>query len=309
MAFTSGEFAFIAWLRERGVASSAVPLGIGDDAALIRLPAAGEALVTVDMLLEGVHFDLSSASPEAVGRKSLAVNLSDIAAMAGRPLAAFVSVALPRTGGRELAEQLSLGIESLAAEFGVAIAGGDTNSWNGPLVVNVAVIGEPGPKGPVLRSGARPGDWLLVTGALGGSLSGRHLRFRPRVDEAQWLHAAAELHALIDLSDGLVSDVRHILAESGVGAVIDAASLPIHADVDASLPPAERVRHALCDGEDFELLLAVGPDDARRLLSGPGCGVPLTRVGEIIEGTECLLCDLSGAVRPLPAGGWEHSLD
>src|SRR5262249_50229366 len=159
-----------------------------------------------DMLLEGSCFLLDEAGPRGVGRKAMAVNLSDIAAMAGQPVAAVVSVGLPRRGGRRLAEELYLGLREVADAFDTAIVGGDTNSWDGPLVINVALFGEPGPCGQVLRSGARPGDLLFVTGPLGGSILGKHLDFTPRVREALTLAATVHLHAMIDVSDGLSAD-------------------------------------------------------------------------------------------------------
>ena len=302
-----GEFDLIAWIREQSLASPMVPIGIGDDAALVRTSPAG-MLVTTDMLMDGVDFDLRETPPELAGRKSLAVNLSDIAAMAGSPLAAFISLALPRQQGRHLAEGLYRGICPLAEEFHVAIAGGDTNSWDGPLVINITVLGQPSAQGPVLRSGAKPGDLLLVTGALGGSIRGRHLSFLPRVREAQWLQQNADLHAMLDLSDGLASDIRHLARESKVGVIIDAGSLPIHDDVPMSLPRGDRVRHALSDGEDFELLFAVSPEDARALLARTDVPVPLTCIGEVIDGDECLLRHDDGSLGPLPVGGWEHRL-
>jgi thiamine-monophosphate kinase len=261
------------------------------------------------MLMDGVDFDVQTTSHELIGRKCLAVNLSDIAAMAGRPLAAFVSLALPRHGGRALAEELYHGMWPLASEFDVAIAGGDTNTWDGPLVVNVTVLGAPPPTGPVLRSGARSGDLLFVTGPLGGSIGGRHLSFTPRVREAEHLLSLVDLHALIDLSDGLASDVRHIADESKVGVVIDAESIPIHRDVDPQFAPAERLRHALSDGEDFELLFAVSADDGAKLLSQAGHGLALTCVGEVTDGHDCFLRSVDGTLQPLPRGGWEHRLD
>lgn len=308
MPAPTGEFSLIDWIRDRAAAHPAVPVGIGDDAALVRSSADG-LLVTTDMLMDGVDFDLRTTPHELIGRKCLAVNLSDIAAMAGRPLAAFVSLALPRTGGRALAEGLYRGIWPLASEFGVTIAGGDTNTWDGPLVVNVTVLGEPPPSGPVLRSGARSGDLLFVTGPLGGSIGGRHLSFTPRVREAAKLLSLVDLHALIDLSDGLASDVRHIAQESAVGVVIDAPSVPIHEDVDPQLPPADRLRHALCDGEDFELLFAVSADDGARLLSQTGADLAMTCIGEVIDGHDCFLRTLDGKLEELPRGGWEHPLE
>src|SRR5262249_31388106 len=155
------------------------------------------------------------AGARRVGRKAMAANLSDIAAMAGRPVAAFAAVALPRTGSSQLAEDLYQGLREVADAFETPIAGGDTNSWKGPLVISVTVLGEAVGRGPVLRSGAKPGDWLLVTGPLGGSLRGKHLNFTPRVREALQLHSLVELHAMIDISDGLAADVGHICEESG----------------------------------------------------------------------------------------------
>jgi thiamine-monophosphate kinase len=301
----NGEFELIEWIRARSRGSGAVPVGIGDDAAVVRAGRGG-LLVTTDLLMEGTHFDLRVATAREVGRKSLAVNLSDVAAMAGQPLAAFVSIALPRAGGRALAEELYAGMWPLAEEFGVVIAGGDTNSWDGPLVVNVCVVGEPTGSGPVTRTGAQPGDWLLVTGPLGGSLAGRHLHFTPRVREAQALHGTARLHALIDISDGVASDVRHLLRGDELGCVIDAVAVPIHPDVDRELAADERLRRALCDGEDFELLLAVAPGDGAGLLHNPPPDIQLWRIGEITGDGQRLLRAGDGSVQPLISGGWEH---
>src|SRR5437764_15359046 len=202
-----GEFAFIDWLRRRTPADARVLIGPGDDTAAVRFTPGAPCLVTTDMLLDGSCFRLAEACPRRVGRKAMAVNLSDMAAMAGRPVAAVVSVGLPRQGGRALAEELYLGLRDVADAFETAIVGGDTNSWDGPLVISATVLGEATGRGPVTRAGARPGDWLLVTGLLGGSILGKHLDFTPRIREAQRLHAEADLHALIDVSDGLAADV------------------------------------------------------------------------------------------------------
>src|SRR5262249_28267856 len=212
-----------------------------------------------DMLLEGSCFLLDEAGPRGVGRKAMAVNLSDIAAMAGQPVAAVVSVGLPRKGGMKLAEELYLGLREVADAFDTAVAGGDTNSWDGPLVLSVTLLGETTERGPVTRAGARPGDWLLVTGPLGGSILGHHLDFTPRVREALALHAAAPLHALIDVSDGLAADVGHICAESRCGAVLRAESIPVSAAARSLDDGRSPLEHALADGEDFELVCAVAP--------------------------------------------------
>src|SRR5215468_7417663 len=153
---SSGEFAFIDWVRRQTPTDPRVLIGPGDDTAALRLAPGVPCLVTTDMLLEGSCFLLAEAGPRRVGRKAMAVNLSDIAAMAGRPVAAVVSVGLPRHGGKVLAEELYAGLREVADAFDTALVGGDTNSWNGPLVINVALFGEPGPRGLVLRSGARP---------------------------------------------------------------------------------------------------------------------------------------------------------
>src|SRR5262249_50931006 len=153
----TGEFAFIDWIRGRTPGSPHVLVGPGDDAAVLQWPEASRCLVTTDMLLDGSCFRLSETGPRQVGRKAMAVHLSDIAAMAGRPLAAVVAVGLPRDGGRALAEELYHGLREMADEFSTAIVGGDTNSWDGPLVISVTLLGEATGPDPVLRSGARPG--------------------------------------------------------------------------------------------------------------------------------------------------------
>jgi thiamine-monophosphate kinase len=260
------------------------------------------------MLLEGSCFRLAEAGPRRVGRKAMAVNLSDVAAMAGRPVAAVVSVGLPRRGGRALAEELYRGLRELADAFDTAVVGGDTNSWDGPLVISVTVLGEATARGPVTRRGARPGDWLLVTGPLGGSILGKHLDFTPRVREALALHEAADLRAMIDVSDGLAADVNHLCAESGCGAVLRAADIPIAEAVrglNDGRPPLE---HALGDGEDFELVFAVAPADGERLLrSQPVPGVTLHRVGECVEAG--LWLDEGGRRHALPPRGYVHELE
>jgi thiamine-monophosphate kinase len=299
------EWELIDDLRRRCGTDPRVPIGIGDDAALVCAGPSG-VIVTTDMLMDGVDFIVGTTPVELIGRKCLAVNLSDMAAMAGIPTAAFVSIALPREGGRALADGLYAGLLPLAEEFGVAIAGGDTNAWEGRLVVSVTLMGEPTSRGAVRRSGARPGDRVFVTGPLGGSLASlRHCRFGPRVREAVALHAAADLHAMIDLSDGLATDIGHIARESGVGVVLDAASIPIHADVDPAADGKSRLRHALTDGEDFELAFCVSEEDAARLAQHPPAGVTLYGIGSCTERPGVRL-QSEGREQPLDVEGWEH---
>jgi len=302
------EFELIESLRLQTPPHDRVRLGIGDDAAAVTFPKPSDCLVTVDMLTEGVHFLMPPATPTQVGHKALAVNLSDIAAMAGRPLAAFLSWALPRGRDADLADGLYQGMQALAEQFDVSIAGGDTNSWDGPLVISITLLGEATERGAVTRSGAKPGDWLLVTGDLGGSLSGKHLDFQPRVNEALALHRAAEIHAMIDLSDGLASDLAHIARESGVGALLQESAIPISAAARNGDDERASLERALGDGEDFELLLALPKEAAESLLQNPPIEIPLTKIGEITDGSTLQLQRESGEIAPLPAVGWKHSL-
>jgi thiamine-monophosphate kinase len=310
MADSAGEFDYIDWLRQRTPTDPRVLIGPGDDAAAICLRSDTPCLVTTDMLMDGTCFRLSElgeTGPRAVGRKALAVNLSDIAAMAGRPIAAVAAVALPRQGGRRLAEELYLGLREMADEFQTSQVGGDTNSWDGPLVISVTVLGEITGAGPVLRSGARPGDWLLVTGPLGGSIRGKHINFKPRVYEAIQLHNLAHLRAMIDISDGLAADVNHICVESGCGAVLHADRIPISDDAKLMHDDKSPLDHALSDGEDFELVFAVGEEDARRLLqSQPIADVALVHIGECVE--KGLWIEQEGKKQPLAPRGYEHIL-
>jgi thiamine-monophosphate kinase len=268
-------------------------------------------IVTSDLLMDGVDFELSRCDARQAGRKSLAVSLSDLAAMASRPAAAIVSLALPRSGGRRLAEELYEGLFPLADEFGVAIAGGDTNSWAGPLVVCVTAVGEVGGRGPLLRSGARPGDEILVTGEFGGSILGRHLDFTPRVRESLLLHEHFELHAGIDVSDGLSLDLDRLAKESGCGAVVDLEAVPISAaarELAAGGGPSALER-ALGDGEDFELVLAVPGGEAERILRQRPVGAPLHRIGRFTPEPGLWLATSDGGCRPLEPRGYEHRLE
>ncbi len=302
------EFELIEHFRTHAVQHADVLRGIGDDAAVVRWPASRQGLMTADMLLEGVHFTIPPATPREVGRKAMGVNLSDIAAMAGQPKFAIVSLGLSKRHDPQLAVELFAGMKEIAAEFGAMIIGGDTNSWDGPLVINVTLTGDPHPRGPVLRSGAQIGDWIMVTGELGGSILGRQFSFQPRVLEAQRLHELVDLHAMMDISDGLVGDLFHILEESRVGAILDAAAIPISPAVHRMPDARSPLEHALSDGEDFELLFTVSPEDGQRLLAQSPLNVRLSRVGEIIAEQQCLLRTADSTLQPLPRMGWNHSV-
>jgi thiamine-monophosphate kinase len=301
------EFQFIDWLRRQTPAANRVRVGPGDDAAILSWAPGPDCVVTTDMLLDGSCFRLTEAGPRRVGRKVMAVNLSDLAAMAARPIAAFVSVGLPRQGGLRLAEELYLGSREVADAFETTIAGGDTNSWDGPLVISVTLLGEPTGAGPVLRRGARPGDWLLVTGPLGGSILGKHLDFTPRVREAIQLHGLAELHAMIDISDGLAADLWNICQESQCGAVLDAEHIPISDAARRMNDGKPALEHALSDGEDFELILAVAAETGRRLIeTQPVNGIHLAHIGECVA--EGLWLRQDGQNMALEPRGYVHEL-
>ncbi|MCE9548223.1 MAG: thiamine-phosphate kinase [Planctomycetia bacterium] len=320
------ESQFLGWLRSRLPESPWLRLGPGDDAGVLRLGKTAEAVVTSDLLTDQVDFRLGHDDPRRIGRKALAVNLSDLAAMAAEPRAAVISLALPRDGALDLACSLYEGLLPLAAQFGVAIAGGDTNTWDGGLVISVTLIGEPGPGGLLLRSGAKAGDAILVTGSFGGSIHGKQFDFGPRVAEALLLMQRYGIHAGIDCSDGLAHDVWQVAEASGCGAEIELANVPIApaAKVGSacravpSAEPQQRSRpagetyknltpldHALRDGEDFELILAVEPSEAARLLQDQPLGIPLTRIGQFCA--EPGLWQIDGTSRsPLKPIGYEH---
>jgi thiamine-monophosphate kinase len=300
------EFDYIRWLRQKTPADPRILVGPGDDCAVLQ-PSQGPLLVTTDMLLEEIHFRLAEVGPRRVGRKVMAVNLSDIAAMAGKPLAAVVSVGLPKQSSvPRLAEELYEGMRELADAFATAIVGGDTNAWDGGLTISLTMLGEAQPPGPVLRSGAHPGDWLLVTGPLGGSILGHHLDFTPRVREATQLHQLTQIHAMIDISDGLAADLQHICEESGCGAILEAEAIPLRAEAHQLGDHLSPLEHALRDGEDFELLLALEPTEAKRLLqSQPVPGIQLFHIGECRAEGGMFLRE-KGQVRPLAARGYVH---
>ncbi len=307
------EFELIRHFRARVPQHPAVELGPGDDAAVVCTPRGERVVVTVDMLSDGVDFELDRVDTRRVGHKALAVSLSDIAAMAARPLAAVIAVLLPRRGGMEVGRRLAEGFVPLAEEFHLALAGGDTNTWDGPLAISSTVFGTLGPRGPLTRGGARPGDRIVVTGAFGGSILGRHLDFRPRVAEALHLQADYTLHAGIDVSDGLAIDLSHLLEESGCGAVLHTAAVPIHDDARRLAREQNDGRspldHALGDGEDFELILAVPAAEAERLIADQPLAVPLTVIGEFVAKLGLFEADPAGSHRPLAVRGWEHRFE
>ncbi|MBE3097151.1 MAG: thiamine-monophosphate kinase [Planctomycetes bacterium] len=306
-----GEWKLIEWIRSRTrLDPTAFPIGPGDDMALVGLGGESQCLLTVDALLEGTHFDLAKATPKQVGYKAMAVSLSDAAAMAAKPVCALAWAGLPESRGMAFAKDLSAGMAEAAEKFACPIVGGDITSWNQPLVtVGTALVARPAGIIPIRRSGAKAGDLLFVTGELGGSVLGRHLAFTPRVTEARQLAALVTIHAMIDLSDGLSTDLGHIARESGVAAEIMADAIPISDDAKRLAKEDGRapLGHALNDGEDFELLLAVEPVDAQDLLKqNPLTSVRLTHIGRVVEGGGVSLVAPDGSRAALEPGGYEH---
>ena len=307
------ESELIAHLRRRLPPHPLLRLGPGDDAAVIQMAATDGCVLTVDLLTDGVDFVVGEVDPRRVGRKALAVNLSDVAAMAARPTAAVIALALPRRGGMELAVELYEGLLPLAQKYDVAIAGGDTNAWDGRLVIAVTVLGEVVGSGPLRRDGARPGDRIVVTGSFGGSILDRQFDFEPRIREALLLAERYRLHAGIDVSDGLSIDLAHVATESGCGAVVRTGAVPISDDarrlVEQAADGSTPLDHALSDGEDFELILAVPPKEAERMLSDQPLDVPLTEIGEFIAEPGLWQVDARGNRDKLVPRGWEHQFE
>ncbi len=302
------ELDFVSWLRNQTTPKPWVTVGPGDDTAVLSWPINKPCLVTSDMLLDGSCFILAEAGAQRVGRKAMNVNLSDIAAMAGIPHAALVSLALPRNGGKNLAQQLFNGIKQAADLFDTAIVGGDTNSWNGPLAISITLLGYPGPKGAILRSTAKPGDALLITGQLGGSILGKHLDFTPRIAQAQLLSQLTNLSSMIDLSDGLALDLHRLCAESKCGATLFADQIPIAEAAFQMNDEKTPLEHALGDGEDFELLFSLPAIEAQQLLKDqPLQGLRITQIGEISK--DGLFIQEKGRKLPLEALGYIHQFD
>jgi len=305
------EWEFIDWIK-RSLSSTAgdprVKVGVGDDMAVMAL-AGTTLLFGSDMVLEGVHFKLDQATPQQIGHKALAVCLSDAAAMGAEPLAALISFAKPEHVSSDVLQGIYAGLQDTAGWFDCTIVGGDSCAWGARLAIDVALLAVCETTPPVLRSGARPGDHLYVTGPLGGSGLGKHLVFTPRIAEARWLVGNLPPNAMIDISDGLSADLHHLCTASACGAelyedwlqeaISDAAR-------ELSIQTGRRpLDHALNDGEDFELLVAIPtpPDQLPKLPET----VRLLPVGRVItEAGAVYLTDAGGARSKLPEGGYRH---
>jgi len=321
------EHSFIAWAKQRVSKLNQPEVGIGDDAAVLR-PSNRSRVVTTDSLCEGSHFILSECGPRAVGRKLAGANLSDLAAMAATPTDMFVSLCLTKllkktdiraqpvasaigSGERglspsQVAVEIFEGIVEYAERYGVAISGGDTNLWDGPLVVSMTAVGEAPEGGCWLRSGAKPGDHVVVTGELGGSILGRHLNIEPRIELAKVLKKEFTIHAATDISDGLGVDLLSLFSASRCGAEIELNKIPVSdaALKLASITGKSAIEHAMGDGEDFELLLAV-PESEMHRLPTEIAGVRLNSIGRFVSRTGLWQRD-GGKVKQLAPKGYVH---
>ncbi len=307
------EQSFVAWAKMRALRLPQVKLGIGDDAAVISTDGS-DMVITTDSLMDGVHFESTQVDARRIGRKLVGVNLSDLAAMAAEPTALFLSMCLPlpaHGGGADteterLAAEIFEGVCEMAEEFSVALAGGDTNCWHGPLVLHLTAVGKTMDGVTWVRGGAQPDDLIVVTGQLGGSLQGKHLDFTPRIELARQIRGHVDVHAAMDISDGLSVDLLRMCDASRCGAILDLDQIPISpaAQHSALASGKQPVEHALGDGEDFELLLAIPPSEFEKLLQVVGpeqaivCGVFTSRTG--------LWSREGGRLQQLTSSGYVH---
>jgi thiamine-monophosphate kinase len=301
----------IAQIRRRLRSTSRqVALGIGDDCAILRIPPGNEILVTTDFSLEGVHFRREWQSPECIGHRCLVRGLSDIAAMGGHPIAAFLSLALPPGVPQDWVDRFFAGLQSLARKYRVELPGGDTAQSPQGVLGDIVVVGSVEKGTALRRSGAKAGDQIYVTGELGesaatlqlltrGRVARRDVFPKPRISVGEWLRKHRLASSAIDISDGVSTDLSHICAESGVGAVIEAAAIPIHPEARTLENALELALHG---GEDYELLFT-----APRTKPVPKriAGMKLTRIGEVVRGKEMSVMR-NGNKDKLVARGWEH---
>lgn len=326
-----GEFGLIDRIKEGClIRPERVVKGIGDDAAVLLSPAGYLILASTDMLVEGIHFTLDTATPFELGYKAAAVNISDIAAMGGLPEEILISIGLYPYQEVEFVDELYRGIKECCRQYGVNIIGGDTVSSPKALIINIAILGKVEAERVLYRSTARPGDVILVTGDLGGSAAGldllldprpvpadvaaalrkRHFQPTPRVQEARVAVTTGGLTSADDISDGLAGEIREVTKASGVGAILYAEKIPILPAVRevAAIYAKDPLDYALFGGEDFELLWTCRPgaveDICREVMSR--CGTPVTVIGEVVPAEEGLSLIREGQKAPLPRGGYNH---
>jgi thiamine-monophosphate kinase len=312
-AMSNGEDLITDWFsRQRNLPAGDFPIGIGDDMAEVRLAdsrkgccAGVSILITTDMLLDGVHFDLKTATLKQVGYKSMAASLSDCAAMATIPVAAVVSVALPKGFGAEQLKELHAGIIIASDKFNCPLIGGDITNWadSSKFAINVAMLSRPAGNAPLRRNGAKVSDIVCVTGSLGGALLGKHLNFTPRVKEALKITDLVKLNSMMDISDGLSSDLNRICTQSHVGAILDTGSIPVSDDAKKTTDP---LSSALNDGEDFELLFTLDEENYNKLIRQWNDPLPVTRIGTITDTGKMQIKMPDGKIKDLIPSGYDH---
>lgn len=331
-----GEFGLIARLTHGLETRPDVVLGVGDDAALLDVGTNMLLVATCDAQVEGRHFQSNVATPQEIGHKTLAVNASDIAAMGAEPLWALISLLLPANVSMELLDGIYAGIRSLGRQLGVAIVGGNVSGTDGPLTLDMTLLGRVERERACTRSGGQPGDRLVVTGTLGAAAAGV-LAFTtahgaasrvqvapallerarvalaapvPRVAEGRALGATGVVSAMLDVSDGLAADLGHLCTASGVGVVVEAESLPIDAATSAIAAAYGRdpLELAIGGGEAYELLFTVPPDALDAALHAvQSVGSSASVIGELTEAREGMRLRLGdGTLRPLEPRGWDH---
>lgn len=306
------EFELIAQIARALPANQQLVRGVGDDCAVLDMGIPDSLLLfKTDAVVEGVHFT-AHAPARKVGRKALARALSDIAAAAGKPASCLVTIGLPKNFSPDYVLAFYEGLNALAQEYKLSVAGGETTRIAGPMFFSVALVGTVPRDRVITRAGAKEGDAIFVSGELGGSIEGKHFEFDPRLKEAEWLASHFTVHAMADLSDGLAGDLRHILNASGVGADLFSASIPISraaklkARSESSAKPP--LLAALTDGEDYELVFTVSAQSAVKLLDGWKGRFPKTKlscIGKISREPGLRLRDKLG-VRELPPHGYTH---
>lgn len=326
-----GEFGLIDRVKKSVTnPSKSVIIGIGDDAAAITWQPEEVLLLTADAFAEGIHFNTSYATFWQIGWKAMAANLSDIAAMGGRPHSAAICLCVPGDLSVHAVDDLYRGMDAIGSRFGCSLVGGDTiTSPGGEIVLSISMIGGVRPDRLKTRREARPGDLLCVTGDLGGAEAGlvmlsegapgsestrpsrRHLEPVPRLLEADTISESTGVHAMIDISDGLTCEVGHLCRESGVGARIFAGRIPIHRTTRevADRHASSGLDYALYGGEDFELLFAIESSEAEEIISAVAdrTGTEVSTIGEITDADRGIrLVTADGTVDALPDSGYRH---
>lgn len=292
-----GEFGLINFITRRLDKDASVIEGIGDDTAIVSYKPNKKLLLTTDMLIEGVHFTKDTPARQ-IGRKALACSISDICAMGGVPRHALISLGVSGRTKTQFVKDIYSGINHLARKYKVMIVGGDTVKSN-KLIINIALTGDAELKNVIRRNGAKPGDQIFVTGKLGGSLkSDRHMTFEPRVKESKYLTKYFKPTAMIDVSDGLAPDLKHILDSSEVGALLYEENIPLHTGVS--------VANAMYDGEDFELLFTLPKAQANKLMKRK-LSMKFYHIGEIVpKAKKFLVVDKDGKHKDISRKGFRH---